>query len=1099
MNRLVDNTKLRGWRGGVLATLAATILGTTAFGGIASAAVVWDVRSEAHTSVAPGDTLNYMLRLTNVGDTATSTDAVFEGTLPAGMTFVSATPVTAGWDCSATSVGDSVVRCTLAAPVDPVPLGPIHAPQMFVTVAVDPDPGVSAGLRTARFELSGGAPDAVPDVVNDPTFVMSDPLGFGVDGFDGQVLDVSGNAFTQAGGRPYDISTQIDLARHEDPLYGPFRPVEPLRTVVVDLPPGFIGDPTSVDQCTPGELANSANIIGKPLCPVGSQIGVVRLKASRGFVIDFANGPVSLYNMVPPPSVAARFGFNVLGSIVTLDARVRSGDDYGVTVEARYNPEALDIIGTELTIWGTPADPSHDPLRACPGELPPVEAGPICRSDEVPVPFLRNPTSCTAPSGDPVQDGLVTRLSVDSWTHPGRLLPNGRPDLSDPAWKTREFVSHDDPGYPANPADPSTPWGPHLLPTGCENVPFEPTLEGKPREAAAVSTPTAFTFDLTLPQESMSPIGTADLRKAVVTLPAGVRVSPSSAHGLEGCNSVQIGLRSGLDHSCPLASKIGTATIHTPLLADPLEGSIYLATPHDNPFNNLITIYLVARGPGVILKLPGRIDPDSTTGQLTATFDDNPQLPFETLHLEFKDGPRAPIVTPDLCGSYETNAVFTSWSGKTVTTRSTFDVSVDGKGGTCPATRAFSPRFHAGAEHPVAGGSSPFVVNVSRGDRDQQIGGLTVEMPPGLLGRIKNATLCSAGDASRGACGEASRIGSVTVGAGAGPNPFYITNGRAYITESHRGAPFGMSIVVPAVAGPFNLGDVNVQAAIEIDRETAELSVVSDPLPTILEGIPLDVRDIRVKVDKPNFIVNPTSCSPKTVRGRMQSTSGATAEGSTRFQVGKCGDLRLRPRMTLIVGKRGRTGRGASTPFRTIIEQTAGQSNLRYVGVTLPMTLNARLNVVNRACTLAEFKAANCEKARAGIAIAHTPLLAEPLRGGAYFVRNGRPLPDLMIALRGQVAIDLDGKVSIPGGKRLATRFETIPDAPITRFELRLVAGAKGPIGAARNLCTARSRQARAGVRIRGQNGDVLVTQLRLKVRGCAKRGGGSRRGARRR
>jgi hypothetical protein len=274
---------------------------------------------------------------------------------------------------------------------------------------------------------------------------------------------------------------------------------------------------------------------------------------------------------------------------------------------------------------------------------------------------------------------------------------------------------------------------------------------------------------------------------------------------------------------------------------------------------------------------------------------------------------------------------------------------------------------------------------------------------------------------------------------------------------------------------------------------------VSDPLPTILEGIPLDVRDVRVRVDKPDFIVNPTSCQPKAVRGTFASTSGATASGSTRFQVGKCGDLSLRPRMTIEVGRRGRTGRGASTPFRTVIQQAPGQSNLKSVAVTLPMTLNARLNVVNRACTLAEFKADRCEKARAGTAIAHTPLLADPLSGGAYFVRNGRPLPDLMIALRGLVDIDLTGKVSIPGSKRLATRFDTIPDAPITRFELRLVAGSKGPIGAARNLCTRRSRSARARVRIGGQNGDVLITEPRLKINGCAKRRATRRRGARRR
>jgi hypothetical protein len=289
------------------------------------------------------------------------------------------------------------------------------------------------------------------------------------------------------------------------------------------------------------------------------------------------------------------------------------------------------------------------------------------------------------------------------------------------------------------------------------------------------------------------------------------------------------------------------------------------------------------------------------------------------------------------------------------------------------------------------------------------------------------------------------------------------------------------------VAGPFNLGDVNVRSALQVDRTTAALKVVTDPLPTILDGIPLDVRDVRVTIDKSDFIVNPTSCSPKSVRGEIESTSGATASVSTRFQVGDCGDLSLAPRISLSVGAKRRTGSGASTPFTTVIRQSPGQSNLRTVSVSLPTTLNARLPVVNNACTLQQFHAGRCAASRAGTAVAYTPLLKDPLRGGAYFVKNGRPLPDLMIALRGQVSLDLDGKVSIPGGTHLATRFDTIPDAPITKFVLRLVAGKHGPIGAAANLCTAKSQRAKAQVRVRGQNGKLVNLDQRLHIIGCAK------------
>lgn len=1091
MNRRASAiTTARPRRRAFLATLLG-LLAVAGTAGVADAAtgVVWELRSSAHTTVAPGQPLSFTLWVTNVGDTATDRPITLSAQLPQGMTYSAVTPVTQSWDCSGTSIGATTVTCTLPGPLPARGLGAEQFPNLVLTVDVNADGNVSAGIRSVRLEVSGGADGAAPRTIHDPTRVTSDPVAFDVDGFDGQVVDANGAPFTQAGGHPDAIATQIDVARGADETFGAFYPVEPLKDVMVDLPPGFVGNPTTVERCDPGELANSLNFEERPTCPTGSQVGIAWVKLARGFGgIDQLMGPIGVYNVDPPPNAPARFGFNVMGTVVTLDARLRSDGDYGLSVDAKNTSEALAIIGTELTFWGRPADDSHDAQRSCPGQMPPRLGGPTCGTTAPLASFLRNPTTCQAPPGHAAQDGLLTRLSVSSWAHPGAYLPGGGPDLSDPAWKTGAFVSHAAPGYPGSPQDPLSRWGPNLLPTGCDQVPFDPSLDGAPTSPAPVSSPTAFAFDLRLPQDTQRDIATGDLRKAVVTLPAGVRVSPSSAYGLAGCSSAQIGLRSSADPTCPDASKIGTITVDTPLLDDPLAGSIYLASPHDNPFDSLLSIYLVARGPGVILKLPGKVSPDPTTGQLTTTFDDNPQLPFNTLHLEFKGGPRAPLVTPDMCGTYTTNAVMTSWSGRSVTTTSSFSVSADGQGGTCPATRAFAPSFHAGTERPVAGATSPFSLRVARGDQDQQLGAISVKMPPGLLGKIKNATLCSTADAARGACGEASRIGSVTVGAGAGPNPFYISNGRAYITEGYGGGAFGMSIVVPAVAGPFNLGEVNVRAAIVVDRETAELNVVSDPMPTILEGIPLDVRDVRVTVDKSDFIVNPTSCTTKSVSGTITSTSGATATGSTRFKVGRCGALRLSPRMQITVGKKGRTGRGASTPFRTVIRQPLGQTNLASVSVMLPMTLNARLNVVNRACTRAEFDAGNCEKARAGTAIADTPLLAEPLKGGAYFVRNGRPLPDLMIGLRGQVDIDLTGKVTIPHSKYLRTTFDTIPDAPITSFDLRLVAGSKGPIGVARNLCRASSRRATAKVDIRGQNGDLIQSRPHLKVVGCARK-----------
>ncbi len=709
--------------------------------------------------------------------------------------------------------------------------------------------------------------------------------------------------------------------------------------------------------------------------------------------------------------------------------------------------------------------------------------GATCRSGAPPVPFLRNPTSCDPPT--PGADGLPTTAYVDSWLDPGPVDADGNPVVTDLRWKSATFISHLPPAYP----DPSSQWGAHQLPTGCDQVPFDPTLSAKPQGPAKAGTPTGFVFDVNVPQsDDPNAVGEGDLKKAVVTLPAGVRVSPSSADGLGGCSPDQIGLGTNSDVTCPDSSKLGSLTVTTPALDQPLSGSVYLATPNQNPFGTLIAIYLVAKGPGFVLKIPGKTVADPVTGQLTATFDNNPQLPFSNLHLEFNGGPRAPLVTPKQCGTYTTHAVLTSWSGKTVSSDSSFDVSADGHGAPCPPS-GFSPAMHAWTVNPIAGTESPFTLWLTRGDQDQELSSLAVNLPSGLLARIANTTLCPDGAANAGTCTDGSKIGDITVGAGAGSNPFYITNGRAYITGPYKGAPYGLSIVVPAVAGPFDLGSVVVRSALYVDRNTAAVKVVADPLPTILQGIPLDVRDVRVFVDRPHFFINPTSCAEKTIFATVGSTEGAIAHPSARFQVGDCASLRLAPKLSLTVGARKHTQAGVSTPVTATVTMPRGDANLRSVSVELPGTLDALLPVVNQACKLVEFEAGHCgNKAKVGTAVAVTPLLRDPLKGSVYFVKNpARVLPDLMVALRGQVALDVTAKVSIPGGKRLGTRFDTIPDAPITKFTLRIVSGKNGPVGIATNLCSAKGRAATAAVGYRGQNGMVVQVNQRLRINGCPK------------
>ncbi|HKG01546.1 MAG TPA: hypothetical protein VKB03_00070 [Conexibacter sp.] len=1080
--------------GRLLIALVATGLLAALTAAPAGAQARFRLDSLANTTVAPGVTLSYHLLMTNIGNVAadgTGGDPIIlSGTLPTGITAQAMTifggfdVAAIGWSCSGDGPGGSLQGATnfSCSVPDAIPAHgntlPVNGFGIFampeLVAAVD---GGASGTLTTVLHLSGGG--AIATDAADPTIVTTATPSFGIDALDGQVsADADGSPLTQAGGRPYSASVSIDFntTRNPMPLVGDLWPVESVKDVFTELPPGFVGNPTGVDTCTAGELANGFSTEAQPLCPATSQVGTSLLRFNGGTGLVSPQGPIPLYNMVPPPGIPARFGMNILGSVVTLDAEVRSGGDYGITVAARDVPQSLALAGTTVTLWGVPSDPSHDAERACPGFGSPSGGAPTCPNTAPARAFLRNPTSCTAAGV-----GLQTNVRIDSWAHPD-------------AYVEASFRSHANPGYPY----PPLLRGAEIGIDGCDRVPFTPSLVGKPLSPRAGS-PSAFTFDLSIPQtDDPNVISQSDLKTAVVTLPPGVHVSPSSAQGLGACAPAEIHLHDASAPSCPQSAKVGTATITTPLLPDPLEGSIYLAKPHDNPFGSLLSIYLVAKGSGVVVKLAGRVDADPVSGQLTTTFDNNPQLPFSNLHLEFKGGPRAPLAMPTQCGkTYTTHAVLTGWSGRSVASESSFAVSGDGKGAACDPPH-FTPDFHAGTANPVAGRTSTFSLALSRDDQDEQLGALTVHMPEGLTGKIANATLCSESDAAHGACGDASKVGDVTVGAGAGTNPFYITQGRAYVTGPYKGAPFGLSIVVPAVAGPFNLGNVNVRSALFVDKHTSELSVVSDPLPTILEGIPLDVRDVRVSVNKSDFIVNPTSCARKAVGGVIESTAGARARVSSPFQVGECARLGFQPRMVLRVGGRGHTTRNRTTPLSTTIRMPKRHANLRFVRVTLPDTINARLTVINDACTRAQFETdiVKCAHARAGTAVAVTPLLRDPLRGDVYFVGNGHPLPDLFVALRGQVDFDLIGRITIPHSRFLRTTFATAPDVPVRSFTLNLFGGPRtGSLGAATNLCSRRGRSARAQLDYVGQNGKAVHRQQRLVVRGCAKkahhRGGG--------
>ncbi len=663
-------------------------------------------------------------------------------------------------------------------------------------------------------------------------------------------------------------------------------------------------------------------------------------------------------------------------------------------------------------------------------------------------PFLTAPTKCGPP--------LTSTITATSWQHPDRVARD--------SYTPAEGIS------------------------GCDALSFDSALDLRP-ESPRAGALSPYAVTLTVPQsDDPDGLATPTVKDVSVTLPEGVAVSPSSAEGLQGCTDAQAALRSLATPACPAASKIGTVAIETPLLTGPLTGSIFLGTPKSNDAQSgeMLRTLLIASGEGVTVKLEGKITPDPVTGRLRAVFLANPQLPFSALKLRFQGGPRAPLTNPQSCGTHTTTATISSWAGQSVSSASSFAISEGAAGGAC-APLGFAPSFAAGMGSTQAGAFAPFTLTFGRDDAQQDLGDLSVTLPPGVTGLISRADLCAEPQAAAGSCGEGSRIGSARVAAGPGESPFQLP-GRVYITGPYKGAAFGMSIVVPALAGPFDLGTVVVRAAIHVDRTTAALRVVSDPLPTILQGIPLRIRTVQIAIDRPQFMLNPTSCAPKRVDGTVRSAQGAVAAVSSRLQVGSCRVLPFKPRLALRVGARGHTGRSRTTPLTARLTTRGGDANLRGVTVTLPKSINARLEVIRDACTLEQFRAGSCTR-QVGTATAVTPLLRDPLRGPAYFVRNpARRLPDLMVALKGQVEIDLTGRVTIPPDLTLRTAFDTIPDVPISSFTLRLVAGRNGPLGNLANLCSADGRRrgvARVGQR--AQSGRLLQVRQRLGIDGCGR------------
>jgi hypothetical protein len=719
---------------------------------------------------------------------------------------------------------------------------------------------------------------------------------------------------------------------------------------------------------------------------------------------SMASVPIAVFNMQPDPGHVATLDGSLLIAKINIDIDVRNDGSYGLTANIHDISSLLTLGGASLTLWGVPGDPSHDGARC--GEL-----GFSCGPSNAPqAAFMTNPTNC---GGGP----LTTTASVDSWQ---------------------------------NPDQPSTASATQTAPTGCDQLSFAPGLKVSP-DTTQADTPAGYDVDLTVPQ-NQDPFGlaTPDVQNVSVSLPSGTALSAAVANGLQGCSDAQFAAS-----SCPDASKVGTVSIKTPVLPDQLTGSVWIGSP---TASQTFRMFLIATADNVTIRLTGLINPNSSTGQLTTVFSNNPQLPFSELNLSLFGGPLAPLANPQTCGTATTTSSITPYGAAAATPSSSFDVTG------CPSG-AFAPTFTAGTTNPTAGAFSPFSLTFSRQDGQSDLSSITATLPPGLFAKIKGVPLCANAQASAGTCSSASQVGTATVGSGSGSHPLFLS-GPVYLTGPYNGGAYGLATVVPAIAGPYNLGTVVVRQSLRIDPNDAHVTAVSDPFPTILDGVPLRIKTINLNLDRPGFIINPTSCAPSQIAGTISSVGGAAAPVSSRFQVAGCSSLSFVPTLGINLSGKGATTSGKHPTLVATLKAPSQEANLESAKVTLPLSLALDPKNSQVVCSVAAAAALNCPaKTIVGKASAVSPLLPDPLNGNVYLVQGIRTnskgqqiktLPSLLIPLSGDVALTLHAKTSVDGAGRLISTFSGIPDAAVSNFKLTINGGSKGILvitGSGRSIC----------------------------------------------
>jgi len=1045
--------------------------------------------------ISGGGSGRLVLTLTNLGNApvdGTETPVTITDELPEGVK-AEGVEAFAGFqnkhgpvDCT---VAADLVTCNFEGTLPPYEAIEID---VLATLAGSPPTAGASG----RVTVSGG--NAPSKSVAQEIVVSPEEVRFGIERFSAQSEEEGGDPGTQAGSHPFQLTTTIqfnagDYVLGKDRRHSTVEQPALPRNLRFPLPAGLVGSATAVPYC---EMSDFYELAEEGSCPAATSLGVAAVTIFEELALGFSRLRVPVFNLPPRNGEPARFGFNVEGTPVVVGTAVNPDDGYRIVASVSNATQVAKLLSSTVVIWGDPGDPEYDDLRgwSClqkgKGSLPPCER-PEALSEEA---FLRQPVSCQGPLGFDVE--------AEPWNVPlGSVIE--RASFAAPAMH------------------------------GCNQVPFAPTIAASPTSKSAISS-SGLEFLLDMPNSGLADgeaIAEGQAKKVEVALPEGVTVNPSQAEGLGACSPADYAretVTSSPGQGCPENSKVGTVQITTPLLEEEAKGSVYVAKPYDNPFNSLIGLYMVAKIPerGVLVKQAGKVTLNPSTGQLVTTFDDLPQLPFDSFKLNFFGGDRAPLVMPPKCGTYEMVAKFTPWHASNpnsplpseiIERKTSFSVDRGPSGKPCPSGMPpFKPGFTAGTTNNAAGSYSPFVARLTRSDDEQEFSRFSMTLPKGVIGKVAGISFCpeaaiAAAKARTGpnggqeeldnpSCPAASQIGRTLVGAGVGPALSYAP-GKIYLAGPYRGSKLSIVAISTAKVGPFDLGNVVIRQALRVDPETAEVStdgLASEPIPHILQGIVVHARDIRVFVNRPEFVLNPTSCERMTTDATVLGSGldfGSLADDqavgvSSPFQAADCASLGFKPKLSLQL--LGGTRRTATPRLKAVLTARKGDANIGRAQVTLPRSAFLEQNHIRTVCTRVQFRAGGgngeqCPKASIyGRAKAISPLLDEPLSGPVFLRSSDNELPDLVAALHSsKVDVNLVGRIDSLNG-RIRNTFETVPDAPVTKFVLEMQGGHKGLIVNSTNICRGKHR---AIANFKGQNGRQHLFHPLVKAQ-CGKKKG---------